>query len=72
MSRLCHLYSSARNSPHTTILSIICLQCIQLKSRQCAYAQTLRLHVGADLQLPVRENKFVHPSREDAAVVLHR
>lgn len=27
--------------------------------------KTLHLHIGADLQIPVRENKFEHPSREE-------
>ena len=30
-----------------------------------AAAQTMHLHIGADLQIPVRENKYVHPSREE-------
>ena len=38
-------------------------------------AQTLHLHIGGDLQIPVRESKYVHPSREEqeqAAAASHR
>lgn len=31
----------------------------------CAALQTLHLHIGADLHIPVRDNKFSHPSREE-------
>ena len=37
--------------------------------------QTLHLHIGGDLQLPVRESKYVHPSREEqeqATAASHR
>jgi hypothetical protein len=27
--------------------------------------QTLHLHIGADLQIPVRDCKYTHPSREE-------
>ncbi|CAL8462580.1 g2113 [Coccomyxa elongata] len=30
-----------------------------------SYRKTLHLHIGADLHIPVRDNKFSHPSREE-------